>query len=174
MLSGNQVCEYTILSTSALMNPETHDFDDDVLSAAGLSRDLFGRIVMPGEIVGMLTDEVAAETGLGKIPVIAVAGHDTGSAVAAVPATDDHFAYLSSGTWSLMGVEVPSPIVTEKSFEMNFTNEGGAEGNIRFLKTSPECGCLRDAVRHGKGRPEVYISADCFNDGGRGTVQMFH
>lgn len=134
MLSGNQVCEYTILSTSALMNPETHDFDDDVLSAAGLSRDLFGKIVMPGEIVGMLTDEVAAETGLGKIPVIAVAGHDTGSAVAAVPATDDHFAYLSSGTWSLMGVEVPSPIVTEKSFEMNFTNEGGAEGNIRFLK----------------------------------------
>lgn len=89
---------------------------------------------MPGEIVGMLTDEVAAETGLGKIPVIAVAGHDTGSAVAAVPATDDHFAYLSSGTWSLMGIEVPSPIVTEKSFEMNFTNEGGAEGNIRFLK----------------------------------------
>ena len=134
MLSGNQVCEYTILSTSALMNPETHDFDDDVLSAAGLSRDLFGKIVMPGEIVGMLTDEVSAETGLGKIPVIAVAGHDTGSAVAAVPATDDHFAYLSSGTWSLMGVEVPSPIVTEKSFEMNFTNEGGAEGNIRFLK----------------------------------------
>lgn len=134
MLSGNQVCEYTILSTSALMNPETHDFDDDVLSAAGLSRDLFGKIVMPGEIVGMLTDEVAAETGLGKIPVIAVAGHDTGSAVAAVPATDDHFAYLSSGTWSLMGIEVPSPIVTEKSFEMNFTNEGGAEGNIRFLK----------------------------------------
>ena len=134
MLSGNKVCEYTIISTSALMNPETHDFDDDVLSAAGLSRDLFGKIVMPGEIVGMLTDEVAAETGLGKIPVIAVAGHDTGSAVAAVPATDDHFAYLSSGTWSLMGIEVPSPIVTEKSFEMNFTNEGGAEGNIRFLK----------------------------------------
>ena len=134
MLSGNQVCEYTILSTSALMNPETHDFDDDVLSAAGLSRDLFGKIVMPGEIVGMLTDEVAAETGLGKIPVIAVAGHDTASAVAAVPARDKHFAYLSSGTWSLMGIEAPHAIINDKSYTLNFTNEGGIEGTTRFLK----------------------------------------
>lgn len=134
MLSGSQVCEYTILSTSALMNPDTHDFDEEILSAAGLSRELFGKIIMPGEVAGILSDEVASETGLGKIPIIAVAGHDTGSAVAAVPADDDNFAYLSSGTWSLMGVEIPSPIVTGKSFEMNFTNEGGAEGNIRFLK----------------------------------------
>lgn len=134
MLSGKRVCEYTILSTSALMNPETHDFDDEILATAGVSRSLFGEIVMPGHVIGTLTDEVIAETGLGKIPVIAVAGHDTGSAVAAVPATDEDFAYLSSGTWSLMGVETPSPIVTEKSFEMNFTNEGGAEGNIRLLK----------------------------------------
>ncbi len=134
MLSGERVCEYTILSTSALMDPETHDFDDRILDAAGVSRSLFGKIVMPGDVIGTLTDDVAAETGLGKIPVIAVAGHDTGSAVAAVPATDGNFAYLSSGTWSLMGVETPAPIVTDKSFAMNFTNEGGAEGNIRFLK----------------------------------------
>lgn len=134
MLTGEKVCEYTILSTSALMNPATHDFDDEILAAAGVSRSLFGRRVMPGEVIGTLTGEVASETGLGNIPVIAVAGHDTGSAVAAVPATDGNFAYLSSGTWSLMGVETPSPIVSDKSFEMNFTNEGGAEGNIRFLK----------------------------------------
>lgn len=134
MLSGERVCEYTALSTSALMNPETRDLDDDILAAAGVSRSLFGRMVMPGEVIGTLTDEVAEETGLGKIPVVAVAGHDTGSAVAAVPASDENFAYLSSGTWSLMGVEVPSPIVTDDSFAMNFTNEGGAEGNIRFLK----------------------------------------
>lgn len=134
LLSGERVCEYTILSTSALMNPETHGFDDGILAAAGADRSLFGRFVMPGEVIGTLTDEVAAETGLGKIPVIAVAGHDTGSAVAAVPATDGDFAYLSSGTWSLMGVEVPSPIVTDESFAMNFTNEGGAEGGIRFLR----------------------------------------
>ncbi len=134
MLTGEKVCEYTMLSTTALMNPETHDFDDEILAAAGVDRRLFGRRVMPGEQVGMLSAEVAAQTGLEQIPVFAVAGHDTGSAVAAVPATDENFAYLSSGTWSLMGVETPKPIVTDESFEMNYTNEGGAEGNIRFLK----------------------------------------
>ncbi len=134
MLTGEKVCEYTMLSTTALMNPETHDFDDEILAAAGVDRKLFGRRVMPGELVGTLTAEVAAQTGLEQIPVFAVAGHDTGSAVAAVPATDENFAYLSSGTWSLMGVEAPRPIVTDESFGMNYTNEGGAEGNIRFLK----------------------------------------
>lgn len=135
LLCGERVCEYTILSTSALMNPATRDFDDGVLAAAGVSRSLFGRQVMPGEVIGEITPEVAAETGLpGGVKVVAVAGHDTGSAVAAVPAEDGDFAYLSSGTWSLMGVETPGPIVTRESFEMNFTNEGGAEGNIRFLK----------------------------------------
>lgn len=134
LLSGEKVCEYTILSTSALMNPRTHDFDDRILEAAGVSRSLFGRSVMPGEVIGTLTDEVSRKTGLEKIPVVAVAGHDTGSAVAAVPAEDGDFAYLSSGTWSLLGVESDAPVVTEKSFGMNFTNEGGAEGNIRLLK----------------------------------------
>ena len=134
MLTGERVCEYTILSTTALMNPDTHDLDEEVLAAAGVGRELFGRMVMPGELIGSLNAEVASQTGLGQIPVFAVAGHDTGSAVAAVPATDENFAYLSSGTWSLMGVEVPKPIVTDESFEMNYTNEGGAEGNIRFLK----------------------------------------
>ncbi len=135
LLCGERVCEYTILSTSALMNPATRDFDDAVLEAAGVSRSLFGRRVMPGEVIGEITPEVAAETGLPMgVKVVAVAGHDTGSAVAAVPAEDGDFAYLSSGTWSLMGVETPGPIVTGESFEMNFTNEGGAEGNIRFLK----------------------------------------
>ena len=77
MLSGERVCEYTVLSTSALMAPETHGFDEGILAAAGVDRSLFGRLVMPGEVIGTLTDEVALETGLGKIPVIAVAGHDT-------------------------------------------------------------------------------------------------
>ena len=134
MLSGERVCEHTILSTSALMNPGTGDFDEDILAAAGVSRSLFGRKVMPGDVIGTLTDEVVEATGLGKIPVIAVAGHDTGSAVAAVPSSDENFAYLSSGTWSLMGVETSAPIITEQSFKQNFTNEGGAEGGIRFLK----------------------------------------
>lgn len=85
-------------------------------------------------LVGELTDALAEETGAGKVPVIAVAGHDTASAVAAVPALDQHFAYLSSGTWSLMGIETEEPLITQESYENNFTNEGGIEGTTRFLK----------------------------------------
>jgi rhamnulokinase len=82
----------------------------------------------------VLTEEVQKMTGLGPVPVIAVAGHDTGSAVAAVPAKDEQFAYLSSGTWSLMGIETKEAIINDRSYELNFTNEGGIEGTTRFLK----------------------------------------
>jgi rhamnulokinase len=91
-------------------------------------------IVQPGTRIGTLRPELAAKTGLGPVPVVAVAGHDTASAIAAVPATDPQFAYLSSGTWSLMGIEVPAPIINEASAAANFTNEGGIEGTTRFLK----------------------------------------
>ena len=168
MLTDERVCEYTILSTTALMNPDTHDFDDEVLAAAGVGRELFGRMVMPGEKVGTLTAEVASQTGLGQIPVFAVAGHDTGSAVAAVPATDENFAYLSSGTWSLMGVEVPGPIVTDESFAMNYTNEGGAEGDIRFLKNITGMWLLercRDAWKR-QGREYSYAQIAAMLDEG--------
>ncbi|MCQ2167703.1 MAG: rhamnulokinase [Bacteroidales bacterium] len=134
MLTGNMVCEYTILSTSALMNPRTREFDPDILKVCGVERGMFADIVLPGTVVGTLKDEIAEKTGLGKVKVVAVAGHDTASAVAAVPARDGRFAYLSSGTWSLMGVELPEPLTDENSFALNFTNEGGAAGNIRFLK----------------------------------------
>ena len=134
LLTGEQVCEYTILSTSQFMNPHTKQADKGLLAAAGIDASLFPRVVMPGETVGMLTESVAKMTGLGRIPVVAVAGHDTGSAVAAVPAANERFAYLSSGTWSLMGVELPEPVITEETFKMNFTNEGGVDGTVRFLK----------------------------------------
>jgi rhamnulokinase len=91
-------------------------------------------MVRPGTIIGTLTEEVQRMTGLGAVPVVAVAGHDTGSAFAAVPARDEHFAYLSSGTWSLMGIETPDAVITPRSYELNFTNEGGVEGTTRFLK----------------------------------------
>ncbi len=91
-------------------------------------------MVQPGTVIGVLTDEVQRLTGLGAVPVIAVAGHDTGSAVAAVPAKDEKFAYLSSGTWSLMGIETKDAIISDLSYERNFTNEGGIEGTTRFLK----------------------------------------
>jgi rhamnulokinase len=134
MLTGNKVCEYTIASTSQLLNPVTKRFDRELLKTAGISPSLLRNPVMPGTFAGLLTDAVARETDAGKVPVIAVAGHDTASAVAAVPATDTNFAYLSSGTWSLMGIETEEPVITEASYRNNFTNEGGIEGTIRFLK----------------------------------------
>lgn len=134
MLTGKAVCEYTIASTSQLLNPVTKDLDEKLLGSLGLERGMFGEMVMPGHKIGVLTEEVQKITGLGAVPVIAVAGHDTASAVAAVPAKDEHFAYLSSGTWSLMGIETKEPIINELSYKRNFTNEGGVEGTTRFLK----------------------------------------
>ena len=134
MLTGNDVCEYTIASTSELLDPRTGQLDEELLSTVGLSRHHFGKMVKPGTMIGTLTEEVQEMTGLGAIPVYAVAGHDTGSAVAAVPAADEEFAYLSSGTWSLMGIETKKAVINDRSYELNFTNEGGIEGTTRFLK----------------------------------------
>ncbi len=134
MLTGQAVCEYTVLSTSQMLNPATRRIDPDLAAAVGLSESNFGRYVDPGQVVGVLTDEVRRITGLGPVPVVAVAGHDTASAVAAVPALDPNYAYLSCGTWSLLGIESPEAIISQRSMEYNFTNEGGIEGTTRLLK----------------------------------------
>ncbi|MDR1602738.1 MAG: rhamnulokinase [Tannerella sp.] len=134
MLTGKQVCEYTEASTSQILNPATRQFETSLLKAAGLPDTLLHPLTDPGVVIGTLTDALAEDTGIGKVPVVTVAGHDTASAVLAVPATSPHFAYLSSGTWSLMGVETEKPVLTQDSFEKNFTNEGGVEGTTRFLK----------------------------------------
>ena len=124
MLTGNKVCEYTDASTSGMMDQTTRQFDKGLLEELGIRTDFLLPIVQPGTQIGEYNG----------IPVIAVAGHDTASAIAAVPAADERFAYLSSGTWSLMGIEVPEPIINEESARLNFTNEGGIEGTTRFLK----------------------------------------
>ena len=134
MLTGEAVMEQTVASTSQMLNPRTGDLDPEILASIGLSREHFGRLVKPGERVGVLSPAVQEKTGLGPIPVVAVGSHDTASAVAAIPAEDGNYAYLSCGTWSLLGVESPSPIINEDSFRHNFTNEGGLDGTIRFLK----------------------------------------
>ena len=134
MLTGEAVCEYTVLSTSQMLNPRTKTIDTDLIDVIGLKESQFGRYVNPSDQVGTLTPEVQRLTGLGAVPVVAVAGHDTGAAVAAVPAQNPNFAYLSCGTWSLLGIETQEAIINEKSFEYNFTNEGGIEGTTRFLK----------------------------------------
>lgn len=134
MLTGNAVCEYTVASTSQMLNPVTGDLDGEILKTLGIARERFGKLVHPGTVVGQLSPQVQEFTGLGPVDVIAVAGHDTGSAVAAVPAEDEKYAYLSCGTWSLLGIETPDAIMNEESFRHNFTNEGGIEGTTRFLK----------------------------------------
>ncbi len=134
MLTGEAVCEYTILSTSQMLDPRTKKIDPELIEVIGLKESQFGRYVNPSDKVGVLTPEIQKMTGLGAVPVVAVAGHDTGAAVAAVPAQNERFAYLSCGTWSLLGIETRDAIINKQSFEYNFTNEGGIEGTTRFLK----------------------------------------
>ena len=133
-LTGKAVCEYTIASTSGMVNAFTRQFDKPLLEQLGIKTDILLPLVLPGTVVGTLRPHIARETGTGEIPVVAVAGHDTASAVAAVMDAGSHAAYLSSGTWSLMGIVTEKPIVTTRAAELNFTNEGGTEGTTRFLK----------------------------------------
>lgn len=134
MLTGQMVTEYTIASTSQLIDPRTRAFDPALLEAVKLTSDHFAPIVFSGTRIGPLSESAKRASGLQEVEVIAVAGHDTGSAVLAVPAESDRFAYLSSGTWSLMGIESEQPVINEETFLLNFTNEGGADGSTRLLK----------------------------------------
>ncbi len=134
LLTGNMVTERTIASTSQLLDPRIGQWDEALLQSVGLTPAHFGPIVEPGTQVGTLSKHLQQLTGLGPVPVVAVAGHDTASAVAAVPASNGQMAYLSSGTWSLMGIESPQPIISDASLQKNFTNEGGIMGTTRFLK----------------------------------------
>jgi len=133
-LCGQAFGEYTLASTSQMMDMATGQWSASVFEKLGLPMTLMPEIVEPGTVVGALTETVAEEIGCEKIPVIAVGSHDTASAVLGVPASGSHWAYLSSGTWSLMGVELPNAIVNDKSFEYEFTNEGGVDHTIRLLK----------------------------------------
>lgn len=134
-LTGEANIEYSIASTSELLDARRRDWDWSLIDRLGLPRHLFGKIVMPGAVRGRLLPEIAAETGLGEVDVIAVGSHDTASAVAAVPAAvdEDTVAFLSSGTWSLLGVELDEPILTEQARLADYTNEGGVGGKITFL-----------------------------------------
>lgn len=134
LLSGSKYSEYSIASTSQLMDAKKKDWADDIIEKLGLPRKIFKDIVAPGTVVGYLLEDIQQETGLGRVPIIATGGHDTASAVGASPLTSSESAYLSCGTWSLLGVELEDPILNEEAYELNFTNEGGVEGKIRFLK----------------------------------------
>ncbi len=132
--SGVQSSEYTISSTSQMLDPSTRTWAVGLLAALDIPRSILGDIVMPGSEVGTTGKDIQAETGCGAVPVLAVGEHDTASAVAAVPSTGKDWAYLSCGTWSLMGIEAQGPILTTAMARANFTNEGGVCGTVRVLK----------------------------------------
>jgi rhamnulokinase len=134
LFTGTMTNEYTIASTSQGLNLETRTWDPDILKAIDIPDGLMGELIEPGTVIGLLNEQLQTITGLGPIPVVAPGGHDTASAVAAVPAEGNNWAYISSGTWSLMGVETSQPMSTVKAYEYNFTNEGGVCNTIRFLK----------------------------------------
>ncbi|HDQ44746.1 MAG TPA: rhamnulokinase [bacterium] len=135
MMTGERITEYTIASTSQLLHAHSRTWDEALFERIGLPRRLMGEIRPPGTVLGPLKNEIREETGLRVCRVIAPASHDTAGAVAAVPAAGDRpWAYLSSGTWSLIGVELEEPLINEETLESNFTNEGGVGETIRFLK----------------------------------------
>jgi rhamnulokinase len=133
-LTGVKVNEFTDASTSQLLDATTRKWAYGLATQFGLPERVLGTLVSPGTVLGPLRASVAAETGLNAAPVIAPASHDTASAVAAVPASAQTWAYISSGTWSLMGVELTQPLLSEQALAYNFTNEGGVGGTVRFLK----------------------------------------
>src|SRR6185312_345255 len=125
--------EFSIATTSQMYDPRKKAWATDLLANLGLPTNILPEIVPSGTVLGPLQKEVADECGVPPVPVIAPACHDTASAVAAVPATGSDWCYISSGTWSLMGVEIDQPIINDKSLRYNYTNEGGVGGTIRFL-----------------------------------------
>jgi len=134
LLTGIKRSEFSFATTSQLYNPRKNDWEDKLFTALGISRNIMQQIVQPGTILGCLTGSVSRQSSTNVIPVVAVASHDTGSAIAAIPATGNNWAYISSGTWSLMGIESDKPIISEKSYRYNFTNEGGVGHTFRVLK----------------------------------------
>jgi rhamnulokinase len=132
-LSGELANEFTNATTTQCLNPWTREWAWPVLQALGIPSGMFGRLAEPGTVLGSLRPE-AAETGAGNVPVVLPACHDTGSAVAAVPARNRDFAWISSGTWSIMGAEVGEPATGEQALQYNFTNEGGVFGAWRLSK----------------------------------------
>jgi rhamnulokinase len=133
-LTGVQKAELTIASTSQFYNPAEKRWATEIFETLGLPVRILPEIVPPGTLLGPVLDEIAESCGIGAVPVYATAGHDTAAAVAAVPGEGDDWCYISSGTWSLMGVEQAAPVINEKTLALNFTNEVGYGGSIRLLK----------------------------------------
>ncbi len=149
-LGGDFCAEYTDCSTTGLLDPCKRSWNWDLTDKLGLPRSIFPEIRKPCSLGGTLSAELQQELGCGPIPIIKVGSHDTASAVAAVPASDADWAYLSCGTWALLGAEIPEPVITEAGEKAPFTNEGGLEGRIRFLTNIMGSWLMQETRRHWK------------------------
>lgn len=148
-LSGRAVNEYSIASTSQLLDARSRGWATGMMERLGIPQKLFGEIVMPGTVLGSLREELTRELNVEPFNVVAVGAHDTASAVAAVPVTDKRpYAYLSSGTWSLMGVEVPEPVINDQTYDIPLTNEGGVCRTIRLLRNIGGLWLVQECQRH--------------------------
>lgn len=146
-LTGDLRTEITNASTTGLLDARTRTWSPEVLAALDLPDDLFPPLIEPGQTLAELRPEVAEQTGLRGVSVVAVGSHDTASAVVGVPAPNPTFAYVSSGTWSLVGLELNAPILSEASRSANFTNEGGVDGRIRYLRNEGGLWLLQESLR---------------------------
>jgi len=147
MLTGEAKSEFTFATTSQLYNPVSKSWDEEILRKLALPRELFQKVVAPGSLIGLLNQKISRSIDVEGIKVIAVTSHDTAAAIASVPAEGEDWAYISSGTWSLMGVETREPIINQRSMLFNFTNEGGAEDTFRFLKNIMGLWILQECKR---------------------------
>ncbi len=152
--TGRKVGEFTDATTTQAWNPRANDWARDMLEKLGIPTHIFPEVIPPGSVVDTLLPSIADSTGAGRIPVIAPATHDTGSAVAAVPAEDNRWAYISCGTWSLLGAEVPEPMVTDKVLEHSFSNEGGVEGTYLLLRNYVGMWPLQECRRYWENQGE--------------------
>ena len=157
LLTGQKTCEYTEATTGQMVNAQTKDWDYEIIDKLGYPRRIFQKLIMPGTSVGHLTEELQKEVGF-DVEVVAPATHDTGSAVLAVPANDDDFIYISSGTWSLMGIERKTPDCSPKSCELNFTNEGGYAG--RFAEICAMAEEAKDFPSRVDANDECFLSPE--------------
>jgi rhamnulokinase len=148
LFTGQRKSEFSIASTSQMYDMRNGAWATEMLAKLGVPTRLLPEVIPSGTVLGPLLKDVAEECGVGTVPVIAPATHDTGSAVVAVPAEGEDWCYISSGTWSLMGVEIPQPIINDKSLKYNYTNEGGVGGSIRLLKNIMGMWLVQECRRH--------------------------
>ena len=160
MLTGKMCAEYSIASTSQLIDLDKRTWSKEILDAFGIKESVFAPLVQPGTVLGELSKEVCEECGVDPVPVISVCGHDTQSAITSVPCQDGDFAFLSSGTWSLFGTELDKPIVNETSMNINITNEGGFDGSTGFLKNIIGLWLIQESRRQWKREGKEYSYAD--------------